>query len=254
MQLLRELPLDEPHDTHLAARFRAAGSCSSERRTRRSSDRCRPPSRSHTARRGIPGPEPLAGRVERRLGGRGRLRDGAGRACQRRRRLDPHPGERMRARRLKPSRGRTSFGPGRGGGWAGMSVEHVVSRSVRDSGRRPGRGRGLRSGRPVHGPAAGASVSRTRSAPRPAACASASPCARPAGQFPVDPECVTAAREAAKLLAVARPSCRGGASRRARRGGRRPRGRARRDTWTARDLAYWSERTGRTIGPATSSR
>jgi amidase len=34
---------------------------------------------------------------------------------------------------LKPSRGRNPHGPDRGEGWAGMSTEHVVTRSVRDS-------------------------------------------------------------------------------------------------------------------------
>lgn len=34
---------------------------------------------------------------------------------------------------LKPSRGRVPFGPERGEGWGGMSAQHVVSRSVRDS-------------------------------------------------------------------------------------------------------------------------
>jgi amidase len=34
---------------------------------------------------------------------------------------------------LKPTRGRNPAGPDRGDGWAGMSTEHVVSRSVRDS-------------------------------------------------------------------------------------------------------------------------
>lgn len=34
---------------------------------------------------------------------------------------------------LKPTRGRTPMGPDRGEGWSGMSISHVVSRSVRDS-------------------------------------------------------------------------------------------------------------------------
>ena len=34
---------------------------------------------------------------------------------------------------MKPSRGRVPIGPDRGEGWAGMSINHVVSRSVRDS-------------------------------------------------------------------------------------------------------------------------
>ena len=34
---------------------------------------------------------------------------------------------------LKPSRGRTPFGPDKAEGWAGMSTNHIVSRSVRDT-------------------------------------------------------------------------------------------------------------------------
>ena len=34
---------------------------------------------------------------------------------------------------LKPTRGRTPMGPDRGEGWAGLSISHVVSRTVRDS-------------------------------------------------------------------------------------------------------------------------
>jgi amidase len=34
---------------------------------------------------------------------------------------------------LKPTRGRSSFGPGSGERWAGFSVEHVVTRTVRDA-------------------------------------------------------------------------------------------------------------------------
>lgn len=34
---------------------------------------------------------------------------------------------------LKPTRGRNPAGPDRGDGWAGMSTEHVISRTVRDS-------------------------------------------------------------------------------------------------------------------------
>ena len=42
------------------------------------------------------GPDPLERRLERRLGGRGRGPHGAARPCQRRRRLDPHPGVLLR--------------------------------------------------------------------------------------------------------------------------------------------------------------
>ena len=46
------------------------------------------------------GPRPLERRLERRLGGRGRRPHGAARACQRRRRLDPHP--RLLLRPVRP--------------------------------------------------------------------------------------------------------------------------------------------------------
>ena len=45
------------------------------------------------------GPLSLAGRLKRRIRSRGRLGHGAGGPRQRRRRLDPHPGERLRAGR-----------------------------------------------------------------------------------------------------------------------------------------------------------
>ena len=47
------------------------------------------------------GPLPFARRVERRVGGRGGGRAGAGRPRQRRRRVDPDPGQRLRARRAE---------------------------------------------------------------------------------------------------------------------------------------------------------
>ncbi len=47
------------------------------------------------------GPDALARRLERRLGGGGRGRHRSGRARQRRRRLDPHPGERLRPGRTQ---------------------------------------------------------------------------------------------------------------------------------------------------------
>ena len=55
--------------------------------------------------------DPVRGRIEWRSGGRGRRRARAGRPGLGRRRLDPHPGERVRAGGLKPSRGLVSNGP-----------------------------------------------------------------------------------------------------------------------------------------------
>ena len=65
-----------------------------------SSGSCRPRSRATPGATPQPvGPRAHAGRLLRRLGGRGRRRDGAARPRQRRRRLDPHPRRLLRARR-----------------------------------------------------------------------------------------------------------------------------------------------------------
>ena len=79
------------------------------------------------------GPRPLGRRLERRLGGRGRRAHGAARPCQRRRRLDPHPGFLLRPVWPEDHARPHSYAPYAGEGLAGCSVEHVVSRSVRDS-------------------------------------------------------------------------------------------------------------------------
>jgi amidase len=129
-----------------------------------------------------------------------------------------------------------------------MSVEHVVSRSVRDTAAVLDAVAGYVPGDPYTAPAptrpyrdeVGADPGRLRIGFSVRA---------PGGQFPVDPECATAAREAARLLASlghrveeAHPAALDEADA----------GRAAVhvvSTWTARDLAYWSERTGKTIGP-----
>jgi len=99
---------------------------------------------------------------------------------------------------LKPTRGRNPHGPDRGEGWSGMSTEHVVSRSVRDSAALLDLS---------HGPDLGAPYF---AAPperpfREALNAERTPLRvglvtrTPSGEA-VDPECERAAREGARLL------------------------------------------------------
>jgi amidase len=78
------------------------------------------------------GPRPQPGRVERRLGGTGCRPRGAGRARQRRRRLDPHPGRGLRPGRPQAPRGRTTVGPDYADPLLGLGIEFAVTRTVRD--------------------------------------------------------------------------------------------------------------------------
>jgi Asp-tRNA(Asn)/Glu-tRNA(Gln) amidotransferase A subunit family amidase len=98
---------------------------------------------------------------------------------------------------LKPTRGRNPQGPDRGEGWSGMSTEHVVSRSVRDSAALLDL---------TCGPDRGAPYYATPPA-RPYLSELSAPVGRlriglalgtPAGE-PVDAECERAARDAAGL-------------------------------------------------------
>ena len=73
-----------------------------------------------------------ARRLVRRRGGGGRRRDGADRARQRRRRLDPHPGRLLRARRASsPAAAGSRAGPT----WAtrSSSCDGVLTRTVADT-------------------------------------------------------------------------------------------------------------------------
>ncbi len=100
---------------------------------------------------------------------------------------------------LKPTRGRNPAGPDRGEGWSGMSVEHVISRSVRDSAAMMDLTSGPDVGAPYWAPRperpfieeVGADVGRLRIA------FSSVP---PSGA-PVDPECVRAMEGAVRLVA-----------------------------------------------------
>ncbi len=149
---------------------------------------------------------------------------------------------------LKPSRGRTSLGPDAGEQWGGFVAEHVVSRSVRDTAAILDAVAGPMPGDPYFAPPparpfaaeVGASPGRLRIGLMTTA---------PAGAAAVDPECVAAARRAAALLqdlghAVeeSHPAALDEAE-----------AAARFITvfasWTARDLAHCTDKTGQTIGP-----
>jgi Asp-tRNA(Asn)/Glu-tRNA(Gln) amidotransferase A subunit family amidase len=98
---------------------------------------------------------------------------------------------------LKPTRGRNPSGPDVGEGWAGMSTAHCVSLSVRDSAALLDATHGPAPGDPYAAPApvrpfaaeVGADPGRLRIALMP----------QPPGDPAIHPECVAAARQAAKL-------------------------------------------------------
>lgn len=98
---------------------------------------------------------------------------------------------------LKPNRGRVSLGPDSGDGWAGLSVDGVVSRSVRDSARvldgisRPW------PGDPYWAPPPSSTFSDA--AEREPASLRVGLCAH-SDWGPVDPECAQAVHGAGKLL------------------------------------------------------
>jgi Asp-tRNA(Asn)/Glu-tRNA(Gln) amidotransferase A subunit family amidase len=99
---------------------------------------------------------------------------------------------------LKPTRARNPHGPDRGEGWSGMSTEHVVSRSVRDSAAMldltcgPDLGAPYTPSRPLR-----SYLEETRLGPEPLSIGLAT--RTPAGEA-LDPECERAARDTAKLL------------------------------------------------------
>src|SRR2546426_8373233 len=248
MRLLRELEWVERYDTYLAARFRAAGFVSLGRTnvpelgpaptteplaygpTRNPWDTSRSPGGSSggSAAAVAAGLVPVA-----------HANDGGGSI-----RI---PSSECGLVGLKPPRGRTSLGPDAGEGWGGLSVEHVVTRSVRDTAAVLDAVAGYLPGDPYTAPPPARPFREEVGAPtgplRVGLLVKA-----PAGQTEVHPECVAAARETARLLESlghrveeAYPA-------------------ALADTEvghatvtvitaaTARDLTYWSERTGRRIG------
>ncbi len=98
---------------------------------------------------------------------------------------------------LKPSRGRVPMGPPRTEGWAGLSVHHAVSRSVRDSAAILDVTHGVEPGSRYGAPTPdGTFLSQVAKAPGRLRIAFMK--TAPAGS-PVDPECLKAAEDAAKL-------------------------------------------------------
>jgi amidase len=149
---------------------------------------------------------------------------------------------------LKPSRGRTSLGPDLGEGWAGMSIEHAVTCSVRDSAAILDAVAGYAPGDPYVAPAPARPFREEVGAP-PGRLRIGLLARAPGRELPVHPECTAAVREAARLLeslghvveeshpaALDDPEAGAAAL-------------VVVTTGTARDLVYWSERTGRPIGP-----
>lgn len=99
---------------------------------------------------------------------------------------------------LKPSRGRVPMGPTRTEGWGGLSTQHAISRSVRDSAAMLDATHGIEVGSRYGAPTPeGSFLSQVGRAPGKLRVALM--LETPAGT-PVDPECVAAARGAAKLL------------------------------------------------------
>ncbi|MEI8001282.1 MAG: amidase [Actinomycetes bacterium] len=100
---------------------------------------------------------------------------------------------------LKPSRGRSSLGPDVGEAWAGLVVRHVVSRSVRDSAAFLDAITGPMSGDPYTAPPPArpyaAEVGAEPGRLRIGLCTAA-----PNGLAEVDPACVAATEDAARLL------------------------------------------------------
>src|SRR5204862_132188 len=149
---------------------------------------------------------------------------------------------------LKPSRGRTSLGPDVGEGWGGLSVEHVVARSVRDTAAVLDAVAGYLPGDPYTAPPP-ARPFRDEVGAAPGKLRVGLLVKAPAGQAEGNPDGATAARETARLLeslghrveeSFPAALADGEVGRAAV---------AIITAATARDLAYWSERTGRKIGP-----
>jgi Asp-tRNA(Asn)/Glu-tRNA(Gln) amidotransferase A subunit family amidase len=100
---------------------------------------------------------------------------------------------------LKPTRGRTPFGPDAGEGWSGMSCVHAVTRSVRDSAALLDATHGADRGAPYRAPEptrpyleeVGADPGRLRIAVQ----------RTPWNDSPIHPDCSAAIEDAAQLLA-----------------------------------------------------
>ncbi len=249
MQLLRELRWTEPADTHLAARFRAAGFVFL--------------GKTNTPELGpVPTTEPLAYGPTRNPWDTARSPGGSsgGSAAAVASGMVPAahandgggsiriPSSACGLVGLKPSRGRTSLGPDAGETWAGMAIEHAVTRSVRDTAAILDAVAGPAPGDPYTAPPPVRPFREEVGAP-PGRLRVGLLTRAPGGQFDVHPDCVAAARDAARLLEslghrveeshpAALDELEAGVA-----------SVTIVTTWTARDLAYWSERTGREIGP-----
>jgi amidase len=149
---------------------------------------------------------------------------------------------------LKPSRGRTSLGPDCGESWAGYVIEHVLTRSVRDTAAILDAVAGQMPGDPYVAPSS-ARAYRDEVGAKPGRLRVGVLAAAPAAAVLVHPDCGAAVKDAARLLESlghrveeAHPQ-------------------AMDDfeflrhfgtvvtSWTARDLEYWAVATGRAIGP-----
>ena len=98
---------------------------------------------------------------------------------------------------LKPSRGRVPMGPGRTEGWGGASTHHAVSRSVRDNAAILDATHGIEPGSRYGAPCPdGTFLSNVTRHPGKLRIALMT---APFTRSPVDPECVEAARAAARL-------------------------------------------------------
>ncbi len=101
---------------------------------------------------------------------------------------------------VKPSRGRVSLGPGHGDVWDGLVVEHALTRSVRDSAAILDAIAGYMPGDPYVAPAPARPFLEDVGAD-PGALRIGVLRVSPGGVVHVDPRCVAAADDAAKLLA-----------------------------------------------------
>ncbi len=149
---------------------------------------------------------------------------------------------------LKPSRGRLSWGPEYGELWQGLAVEHVVSRSVRDTAAILDVVAGPMPGDPYFAPLpvrpfreeVGADPGRLRIGVMTRA---------PGGTTPVHPDCVAATTETARLLESLGHSVEESYPRAL--DAAKERGRHMLTlvaSWVATGLAHWSEKVGKPIG------
>ena len=153
------------------------------------------------------GSRPHAGRLDRRLGGGGRGRDGADRPRQRRRRLDSDPGRLLRSGRAegaaRPRLGRARRRPGF------LAIDGVLTRTVAETAQLLDVIAGYERRRDLGAaPAEPFAAARARRAAGGCGSASALDAAARTGAA-LDPVCERGARDAAALLGVARPRRRG---------------------------------------------